>query len=237
MNKLLVLLLAFSTFPSCKTVPDKDCGAFRFQVLGTQTIGNNDELLNVQLEFDFDPSVCGSSCNCTAVAFIQLAKVTRKSTGELLIDPAFTPLLTDRGYHLDRSKDREWPWFGRNNGITFPKWHAPNTPGTNFSPAVLADSPGAGKGLLWTFISAPICIEGPCEGAVLGFYQWSFSTNTAGNVDRDANGAPIVLHSDDKSVSGGTRYVWEELQDAAAKWNAAPGKRPIPPLYLLDQQP
>lgn len=160
---------------SCGT-PTTPCGTFHFT--GTALPGGGGATVNI--DFNFGPSTCASTCNCNTIAYVQIVRVIDRSTGAFLAPNSDqqarivtgTPQPTLNGWAVDRLSGRNWGYYGRNNDGSF---SGTLTPGSNASTATLRDLPsGWGPDDWLDFVSVPVCIDNssPCNSNLLGYWYW-----------------------------------------------------------------
>src|ERR1700756_2742408 len=63
---------------SCGT-PTTPCGTFNYSGVATPTIR-----AVVNIDFNFGPSTCASSCNCDSICYVQVVRVIDRSNGAFL---------------------------------------------------------------------------------------------------------------------------------------------------------
>lgn len=191
------------------------CGTFTFT--GSAVDGSASNGIDMNVSFAFDPSVCGSSCAATKIAYVQIVRTYNFEDGTFsYISEEHQARAIESGWYVDRLTGRIWGYYGRNNDGTF------NTnlqPGSNTTPAVLFDGPrrqDSMRQIWWQAVSGAVSIDGganSCNNNFLGYYFWSWMVDAAGAV------------TDDYIIDG---VAWEDQQlrmdEAVAAWNTqAPG--------------
>jgi hypothetical protein len=159
---------------SCGT-PTTPCGTFHYSGVATPPVR-----AVVNIDFNFGPSTCASSCNCDSICYVQVVRVIDRSTGAFLAPNSDqharivtgTSQPTLNGWSVDRLAMRNWGYYGRNDDGTFA---GTLTPGSNTSTATLRDGPaGFGPDDWLDFVSVPVCIShsSPCVSHLLGYWYW-----------------------------------------------------------------
>jgi len=210
--KLLALGVIALLLVGCVVI--EPCGTFTFN--GTEYDTSTSNGVNMDLSFDFDPSVCGSTCTCDPVVYIQVVRTADLETYIYLYPSTEKEdRATGDGWYIDRIAGRVWGYYGRNNDGSFAYYL---TPGSEVDPAILEDAPRRPEsepwlGIWWQAVSVPVCIEAgsTCENNLLGHYFWSWLVDDSGVV------AGIL-----DWIAGPT--LADSVDEAVAEWNAqAPG--------------
>ena len=198
------------------------CGDFSFAV--DNIIDSEFENgIDVSLEFDFKPEICGESCSYDSILFIQIVR-TVSGTNQ----PRFSYPSTQKkeratvdGWYIDRIDGYRWGYFGMDDSMT---------PGNNITSgnstrhASLTDSPYRPDrrefhNIRWEAVTVPVCLhgDGVCDNKMLGFYYWSWTVSQDGTVESGDvlyRNAQVSLK---EVVSEATRQ-WDSL---SVKWNTA----------------
>lgn len=208
-----VAVAVLALLPGCGT-PTVPCGAFAFT-----GAPHSDSGISMELDFDFNPATCGSSCTCDPVAYVQIVRIIDLDTGDFLApnsDQANRtvtgrPQATLNGWAVDRLSGRVWGYYGRNNDGTFGSLV---TPGSDTTVATLRDTPSGWPASTWfDAVSVPVCIQpgSGCSNNLLGYYYWLFAVNAGGTT-----GAPFH--------EIGVDWNKDSVDEAVLEWNNdAPG--------------
>ena len=147
------LLFSFlSTLLGCGK-PTKPCGTFQYS--GTALPGGGGATVSVT--FNFRPSTCASSCNCSTICYVQIVRNIDRSTGAFLAPNSDQQNRTVtgnavealNGCAVDRISCRNWGYYARNEDGTFASYLST---GSNSTPAILNDQPsGWGPNVLVRF--------------------------------------------------------------------------------------
>jgi hypothetical protein len=207
------LVIGFLALSSCRSIPR--CGEFTFNGTAEDTAENNG--IDMDLSFDFNPDSCGSACTCDPVCYIQIVRTVDMDTFTYIYPSSEKEnRATEYGWYIDRIAGRMWGYYGRNDDGSFDA-RLLNT-GSETDPAILYDAPNRPEEepwieIWWQAVSVPVCIEAGsgCEDNLLGYYFWSWLVDNAGAVSDPVDAVP-----------------WQPLEgqvDAAVgEWNAqAPG--------------
>lgn len=210
--KLLVMGAVILVLAGCN--PVLACGDFTFT--GTEVDTSSSNGIDMNVSFDFDPSVCSSTCYCDEVVYIQIVRTYDLSNATYLY-PSTEKMnrATADGYYLDRLAGKIWGYYGRNDDGTFA---SSLTPGSNTSDAILFDSPRRPEsepwlGIWWQAVSVPVCIDtsSGCSNNLLGYYFWSWLVNDSGDVTGIVDWTATSPQAD-------------SVDDAVVEWNSqAPG--------------
>jgi len=208
----LLLLLVIINLTACE--PTQRCGTFVFTGTPFDGIGINS--LPMRLSFDFNPSACGSSCNCDPVGFIQMVRNYDLEDGSYIYPSSEKEdRATAYGWYIDRVEGRRWGYYGMNDDGSFANYV---NPGSATNLADLTDEPARNEeepwlNFWWMAVTAPVCIQpsSTCSNRLLGYYFWSWTVDEDGHV-------PAPFHGN----------AWKELDDelgnAVSRWNVqAPG--------------
>lgn len=181
---IFVLPIAFC-FIQCGT-PTVPCGTFTFTGTGNSAIRG----ANIQVNFNFDPSLCGHNCNCNTICYVQIVRIIDRATGNFLSPNAdqTNRIVTGNantalnGWAIDRISDRNWGYYARNNDGSFASYL---TTGSNTTTATLGDTPSGWPDNSWfDAVSVPVCIAdgSDCINCLLGYYYWLFIVNPGPSV-------------------------------------------------------
>jgi hypothetical protein len=194
--------------------PTHPCGTFTFT--GAPNANRGVDITN---SFAFDPSQCGSNCQASTIAYVQIVRIIDQDTGEFLAPTSQQQArivtgntdATQNGWAVDRLDGRVWGYYGRNNDGTFA---STLTPGSNTVAAVLRDSPSGWPDHSWfDTVDVPVCIaeRSACVNHFLGYFYWLFTVETGGST-----GTPFS--------EIGVDWNQPAVDHAVAQWNAtAPG--------------
>lgn len=220
---LVVLLCA----AACEDMCTKACGGFTFHDLGiTDTSDVNGWSMN--LDFNFTPKDCGSSCTCATVCYMQMVHNVDIEDGSYLYPSSEKEdRATTDGWYIDRVEGKIWGYYGRNDDGSFASYV---TPGSETSTATMGDAPSRSEGepwinFWWIGISVPVCIEdtgSSCNDHLLGYYEWGWKVDDAGAVTTLNTIAPTGIE--------------DAFDDAVSEWNTqAPtlGKNTFPAFTRL----
>jgi len=209
----LLFVPCILSLPSCTKIDP--CGTFAFT--GTPNDGASSNGISMNVSFSFDPSLCGSTCSPTKIAYIQMVRTYNIPDGTYsYISEEHQARAIADGWYVDRLTGRKWGYYGRNDDGSF----ASNLiPGNNATPAVLFDGPSrpdAMREIWWQAVSGSVSIDGganSCNNNFLGYYFWSWLVDAGGAVT-----AGYIIDA----------VAWESLQltmdNAVAAWNTqAPG--------------
>ncbi|HEY9046552.1 MAG TPA: hypothetical protein VIN08_11680 [Ohtaekwangia sp.] len=210
---LALCIAACLKLSSCTKIDP--CGNFTFT--GTANDGTTSNGITMNLNFAFDPSLCGSSCNTNTICYIQMVRTYSFEDGTYsYISEEHQARSIEYGWYIDRLSGKKWGYYGRNDNNSF----AGNlTPGNNSTPSVLFDAPSRSdsmRKIWWQAVSASVSIDGganACNNNFLGYYYWSWVVDDAGHVTNN----DII-----------DCVAWENLQltmdNAVTAWNVqAPG--------------
>jgi hypothetical protein len=210
---LVILCGVILLFSNCGK-PTLPCGTFTFT--GTALPQGGGSTANVS--FNFDPSVCSSTCNCNTICYVQIVRVIDETTGNFLAPNSDQqnrivtgrPEATLNGWAVDRLAGRNWGYYGRDNDGSF----SGITSGSNSSAAVLFDMPNGWGANDWLdFVSVPVCIQdgSACVNNLLGYYYWLIIIGNDGH-----NGNPFN--------EIGVDWNKDSFDAAVTEWNTdAPG--------------
>lgn len=178
---LIPLLLLGACTRLCTPIPK--CGDFTF--IGTKVDTSEENGVDMNLSFDFNPVDCGSKCACDPVCYIQIVRTVDLETGTYIYPSSEKEdRATTNGWYIDRIPNRIWGYYGRNDDGGF----AGNLdPGSATEPTILFDRPSRGEAepwlqIWWQAVSTPVCIQprSGCENRLLGYYFWSWAVNNDG---------------------------------------------------------
>lgn len=204
-------------FESCHIDVPKptSCGAFDYSVGPNKYLDPGVQPYpgpgRVTLSFSFKPEKCEATpCRCNKVVFVQairfllpprIPKQPHDDQTERMTHSQ-TPFFD--GWAIDTVENAIQPYYGMSNDGSFPfsptnpdQYSA--SPGSNFSSAVLRDSPGSRDWDSYTIevISVPVCLDSgsPCDHRTLGYYQWGWGVpdkNQPNNFVRDFHDEAIT---------------------------------------------
>jgi len=206
--------------------PTAPCGDFTFTGSPHSSQG-----INVQVDFDFNPSDCGSSCNCNTICYIQIVRIIDLNTGAFLSPNTDQQnrIVTGRsdawlnGWAIDRLSGRNWGYYGRNNDGTFA---STITTGSNSATATLIDVPSGWPNNSWfDAVTVPVCIQSgsSCVNRLLGYYYWLFTVGSTGN-------------SSDPFDEIGRTWMRDSFSESVTEWNndaSGLGKNSFPAMSSL----
>jgi hypothetical protein len=211
MRRLVFLLLVALLVPACTSL--KRCGEFTFT--GTKVDTSDQNGIDMNVSFDFNPADCGSPCTCNPVCYIQIVRTVDMETFTYIYPSSEKQdRATANGWYIDRLEGKKWGYYGRNDDGSFA---STLDPGSETDPAILFDGPRRQSepwlNIWWEAVSVPVCIQSGsgCANKLLGYYFWSWLVDTAGTVTGIVNAV-----------------AWEPLEQetdaAVGRWNAqAPG--------------
>lgn len=208
--KVAVLLAVTCLLTSCQ--PTLECGSWNFS--GSPGGGNP-----VASSFTFNPATCGQNCQVNTDAMIQMVRVYDADDHMFLVAYGESAAYRDAdGWGIDQQPLIGWAegWYGLNNdGTTFDAGY--NTVGSTGTPNTLYDAPGGDPPDTYFYaVDVAACFRSDsCQNRILGYYFWSFITDSSGNAQ------PFI-----------TAPAWQDLnvefQSAVSSWNAyAPTSGPI----------
>jgi hypothetical protein len=208
--KLAILLAVTCLITSCQST--LQCGTWNF---GGNPGGGNE----VSSAFTFNPAACGKNCQCNTDAMIQMVRVYDADDQMFLVAYGESAAWRDAdGWQIDQQPLIGWAegWYGLNNdGTTFDSDY--NTVGSNGTPNTLYDAPsGQPADTFFYAVDVAACFQGKdCQNRILGYYFWSFVTDSSGNPQKFITGP-----------------AWQDLnvefQSAVSKWNSwAPTSGPV----------
>ena len=227
----MVVIVLGLVFESCHIDVPKPtaCGQFDYQVKPNDF---RDPHLKpypgpgrVILSFAFKPENCGATpCRCNTVVFVQAIRfvlpprIVKQPHDEQTkrMTHSQTPFFD--GWAIDTVEHAVQPYYGMLDDGSFPFSPTvpdlyPATPGSNFSSAVLRDSPGSDEWDSYSIevISVPVCLDNgsPCDHRILGYYQWGWGVP-------DKNKPNFVRDFHDEAISD--LYV-QAFDLAVQAWN------------------
>ena len=210
--KIGVVLAVVCLLSSCQSTVE--CGTWVFT--GNPGGGNP-----VSSAFTFNPSTCGKNCSVKIDAMIQMIRMYDADEHEFLVAQGESAAWRDAdGWQIDQQPGPGFGWaegwYGLNNdGTTFASGY--NTVGGNGTPNTLFDAPGGQPAdTYFSAVDVAACFQGDsCQNRILGYYYWSFITDSSGNPQ------PFI-----------TAPAWQDLnvefQSAGSAWNSwAPTSGPV----------
>jgi hypothetical protein len=203
-SAIVLLVICALLALSCGN-PTQPCGAFTFNAT---PISRGE---NVNVNFNFNPALCGAACTCNTIAYIQIVRVVDRNTGAFLAPNSDQQNrivtgqadATQNGWSVDRLSGRVWGYYGRNNdGVFSPTL----TTGSNTSTATLRDMPSGWDDNVWLdFVSVPVCIDNAasCNNTLDGYWYWFFIVGTGGTTGQPFSEVGVDWMQDafDKSVN------------------------------------
>jgi hypothetical protein len=212
MALILTLILVSGILGACN--PTGRCGTFGFT--GSLNDSSTNNGINASVDFDLNPSACGSPATCDLVAWVQIVRTLDLDTfAGLYPSSEKADRATADGWYIDRVAGRIWGYYGRNDDGSFASYV---TTGSDTSTATLGDAPSRPESepwldIWWMAVSVPVCLD--TDSAILnnlaGYYFWSFTVDDRGVVDGPIDAIAWVP----QDVS---------FADAVVLWNAqAPG--------------
>jgi len=199
--------------PSGSGSPITPCGDFSF-VIDNIIDSELENGVDVSLEFDFKPEICGESCSYDSILFIQIVRTVSGTYRSRFSYPSTQKKerATVDGWYIDRIDGYRWGYFGMDDNMT---------PGNNITSgnstrrASLRDSPYRPDrrefyNIRWEAVTVPVCLDGDdvCDNKMLGFYYWSWTVSQNGTVEHE-----------DVLYRNASETLEEAVSDAIEKWN------------------
>jgi hypothetical protein len=194
------------TFAGC--TPTTQCGTWAF------TGGASGDSYPVSTAFTFNPGDCGKDCSVQTDCMIQMVSVYDLEDGTYMYasDQTSAPArAVEYGWVIDRIDGNAHGYYGLQNDGTF--FSGYNITGANGVATTLFDAPGGwpANTLFYALDAAVSYSSKTCDNSILGYYFWSWISNSSGTVLDFIHGP-----------------AWKDLdktfQDALGGWNAwAPG--------------
>jgi len=203
----IVALSALGFLTACTACnPSLECGSWVFS--GTPRGTAPFEDFPLSSAFTFTPSNCGKNCQCPQDVMIQMASVYDEATHSYKYPTSsYAARATSTGWAIDRIDGEGYGWYGLiNDGKTFdPLW---NTPGSNGTANTLFDDPGGWPdNIVFYSLDVAVCFSpSPCQNKILGYYFWSWTT--------DSSGTPSTF-----IIGPAWQSMETEFQTALSLWN------------------
>lgn len=222
----------------------RQCGTFSLQSTVSDFPVRPVPSLKFNVQFDFNPQMCGLQCVCEDIAFIQILRLTDQSKPAKWENFQIHPeqewrMMRDEdnplihGWSLDRADDRTYPFYARNDDGTWDTisnlrdpwtgWIGYTSLGSNSSSAILLDSITYEPKNTFRVdaVQVPICVgenaRSSCPNRVLGYHGFAYNV-TPDPVRGQQLSTPTEVHFP------ALRSV---VCEAVRNWNTQEGKHDL----------